>query len=375
MNTSKLSFSIAILLILAISSIAQGRFNGTVTQIIDGKTVAIEPQPGVRITMELQNIEVPEPGQPLHSTVEDHLKKLALNQIVSFDAKGLSSEKLIGRVFLNGVDLSQQMIRDGAAWYAVADKGTTSATGFEQVYRDTETLARSEKRGVWSIDDLKPAWEFRAEKAEKERLKEIERIQEIQAKRLEERKAAPKRPAVQAGADTKIGIETWFDGPNGRVGNGKPVEGEFGLLYNYDKLEDEGWVETPHILLDVYSGDETEQVMIAVSYDYKGDTIIKGGDVFGIGVGAYGKAGQLLRSEKVEIVVNGKEKIIFTNPKYDSNISEARFSEVLTYNIGRSDLSKIAKSKDAFLIIGKYKAEILPQIREFVSNMLKITAK
>ncbi|MEZ5346300.1 MAG: thermonuclease family protein [Pyrinomonadaceae bacterium] len=375
MNISRSFCAAAILLFAAFSSYAQGRFNGTVTRIIDGKTVTIEPQPGVRITLELQNIEVPEPEQQLHTAVRDHLSKLALNQQVSFDTTGILSEKMLGRVFLNGIDLSQQMIRDGAAWYYAVRMDSEFPSVLETSYKETEALARSEKRGVWSISDLKPAWEFRKERAEKERKAEEERINALNEKRAEELRAAPKRRAVQSNADAKIGIETWFDGPLARTGNGKPVIGENGLLYFYDKDEDDGWVGTPYCFLNVYDGADSEQVMIAIGYDYQGDTIKKGGDVFSIGVGAYGKTEQLLKDGKVEIIVNDKEKIVFTGAKYTSSASDELFSELITYKITRSDLSKIAKSSSAVILVGKFKSEIHPEIKEFLLTMLKVTGK
>ncbi|MCB1025189.1 MAG: thermonuclease family protein, partial [Acidobacteria bacterium] len=302
MNTSKLKlgFLAPILMFLALSVSGQSRFNGTVTQILDGKTIAIEPQPGVRITFELQSIEVPEPEQQLHATVIDHLSKLALNQSVSFDANSLSSQKLIGRVFLNGVDLSQQMIRDGAAWHVSGGRGGTLSS-VEKIYQENEALAKTEKRGVWSVEDLKPAWEFRAEKAEKERLEELAKIKEIQAKAIAEQKPAVRRTNNLGNSGQKIGIETWFDGPNARAGNGTPVVGEYELLYSYNKFQDEGWVGTPRLTFQVLDGDESEDVMISVGYEYKGDTIIKGGEEFSVRVGAYGKIDKLLETGNVAI--------------------------------------------------------------------------
>jgi hypothetical protein len=64
---------------------------------------------------------------------------------------------------LGGVDLSAQLIRDGAAWHEPA-----SASGQPQQeaveYANNQQLARSEKRGVWSMPNLKTPWEIRAER-------------------------------------------------------------------------------------------------------------------------------------------------------------------------------------------------------------------
>jgi endonuclease YncB( thermonuclease family) len=50
------------------------------------------------------------------------------------------------------------MLRDGAAWYDVPEKGNQE-TAERQIYLNIEAVAKAEKRGVWGIKDLKPVWE------------------------------------------------------------------------------------------------------------------------------------------------------------------------------------------------------------------------
>ena len=180
---------------VCLPALAQQRFRGTVTAVVDGKTVIIEPKRGVKITFELRNIEVPEPEQQLHQVVKDHLANLALNKYVEFVTDGFLEELTYGRVFVNGVDLSEQLLRDGAAWFKHAsdDAPETSVT---RNYRANEQQARLEKRGVWSIEGMKPAWEFRAQKAEEAKLAEIKRkkIAELAQKKKEAAKIKKRSP-------------------------------------------------------------------------------------------------------------------------------------------------------------------------------------
>ena len=179
------------LISVCLPALAQQRFRGTVTEVVDGKTVIIEPKKGVKITLELQNIEVPEPEQQLHQIVKDHLAKLVLNKDVEFVADGFFEKLTYGRVFVTGVDLSEQLLRDGAAWFK---KSTEEApeTSVTENYRANEQQARLEKRGIWSIAGMIPAWEFRAQKAEEARLAEIKRKKLAELAR--KKKEAAKKP-------------------------------------------------------------------------------------------------------------------------------------------------------------------------------------
>jgi hypothetical protein len=55
------------------------------------------------------------------------------------------------------------MLRDGAAWYSTSTESAILASE-QQIYQESEASAKSEKRGVWGIPGLKPAWEFRIDK-------------------------------------------------------------------------------------------------------------------------------------------------------------------------------------------------------------------
>ena len=216
MKNIKLIFQIFVLLLFVSSTFAQTRYFGTVTEIIDGRTIVVEPQPKVKVKIQLQYIEVPEAEQKLHGVVKTHLTNLLLNKNVEFKPKNFNqTAKPVGQVFLNGVDVSQQMLRDGAAWYATNEERFQNETE-SKVYQNYESLAKNEKRGVWSIADLKPAWEFRAEKAERKRQEQLrkkreeqERLAKIRAQKREEaKKYAKARRMARAKANSIYGVST-----------------------------------------------------------------------------------------------------------------------------------------------------------------------
>jgi endonuclease YncB( thermonuclease family) len=177
-----------LLLILSVSANAQRLFKGQVTDVIDGKTLIIATGTNAKVTVQLPFIEVPENNQPLTDVVKNHLRQIAFDQKVDYYATGLTSSTIVfAKVFVNGTDLSQQMIRDGAAWYNLPEDGLY-AQNDRELYKNTEILARNEKRGVWGVDGLKPSWEYRAE---------------LEAKRLEEEKLAEKEAQLAQAAREK----------------------------------------------------------------------------------------------------------------------------------------------------------------------------
>jgi hypothetical protein len=77
----------------------------------------------------------------------------------------LSDGYLEAKVFLNGVDVGSQMLRDGAAWYDRSREYTLS-TSDRELYERCEQLARGEKRGLWQDSAAVAPWEFRKPKQE-----------------------------------------------------------------------------------------------------------------------------------------------------------------------------------------------------------------
>ncbi len=171
--------------------------------VLDGRTLVVESSSNVKITLQLQYIEVPEPGQLLEQTVKDHLRKLTYGKTVNFSANRFYNSRTVGQVFLGDIDLSRQMLRDGGAWYALPDKDSHDALT-RDLYLETENQASAEKRGIWGVTGLIPSWQYRAEKVttEKARDDETKRLAaEEELKRLQESR---NRAVARSVAITKV---------------------------------------------------------------------------------------------------------------------------------------------------------------------------
>jgi endonuclease YncB( thermonuclease family) len=155
-----LSLSLAFILVSAVAAFAQMTSPGEVVEVIDGRTVIVKIPTG-KVRVELQYIDVPEVGQPMQTTMRDHLSALILGKTVLFRPVMFIAGRTIGGLMLKDVDVSQQMLRDGAAWHVPQNISGQTKEDFDK-YSAVEAAAKQEKRGVWSIAGMQPAWEFRA---------------------------------------------------------------------------------------------------------------------------------------------------------------------------------------------------------------------
>jgi Micrococcal nuclease (thermonuclease) homologs len=168
MKRLPLLLTVAILICAAQVCYTQNVFFGAVVEIKDGRSFVLETPSG-RINGVLQFIDVPESEQAFHQTVIDHLRLLTIGKTAEFKVSTIAPSGLTGRLVINGVDISVQMLRDGAAWLIPTEQTGQPTSEFE-LYKESEDRAKADHLGVWSIPDLKPAWVIRAENAERLRI-------------------------------------------------------------------------------------------------------------------------------------------------------------------------------------------------------------
>lgn len=372
-------FFVFVFLVLAYSTLAQSGFRGTVVEVVDGKTVVIEMPTKSKVTTQIQFIEVPEPEQQLHGIVIEHLKKLVLGKQVTFKPRGITSTNSIVQLFVEGVDVGQQMIRDGAAWHAVPQISGQDADE-RAIYQSTEKQAKAEKRGVWSSEDILPAWEFRVVREEKKKQEERARLEAIKIASRKNR-VEPKR--VHTNNDlpkhnARFGIEEWTSEIPYKFWEGaeyKPVKGDFGLWYFHHHDLNLGWVGTPLFSFNIFEGKDAKEVFFGGGYDYKGEALVKGEDRFTIGVGSMLKDKPVLTNDKFVIEVDGEKPITLNKLKYNSVKVEEKYMELLSCTISREELARLAESKNSTLIVGKYKRRIGKKIKDSFASLVFATAE
>ena len=320
MKTPNFILLIILTLIAAAVSAGQHKLVGTVIDVTDGRTVVLDVQ-STKMTIVLQHIEVPEAQQPLHDVVKDHLRKLTVGKTATFRPLQIKYLMTEGQLFVDDMDISQQMLRDGAAWHVPVEMSRQDGGEFA-VYRDHESLARAEKRGVWSLPDLKTAWEFRAELAKK-------------------KDTAPQAPTSRPVRYT-----------NARSSEAIAAARSIGaLVHNYNSETKTGYIATPY--LGVSGLPNGRQMVVSIAYMYKQDKQKRRIGTFGISVQSAAEDWQFLRSRNMVVVADGRH-ISIGKPKRDARQLGDSRRERLTYDVSRNAIDKIVNSHEVYLVTGSY---------------------
>jgi endonuclease YncB( thermonuclease family) len=368
-NMKKLLFLAFALLFLTFTAPAQRKFNGRVVDVIDGRTVVLALQNGTRVDLKLQFIEIPEPEQALHDVMREHLKQLVLGKVVEFDPRGIGFATASGQLYLQGIDIGGQMLRDGAAWLSTEEKPGLSSEDAE-MYALNEKAARTEKLGVWSVAGLKPAWEFRAEKEKLALEKELAAAAILLKKQTDEANAATgaKRPRWsiedQLAANSKM--ELW---PDVTSDPGKKKANAVGLFTGYDPEQKAGYAMTSVAYLDLADGETHRKVEYQTAYFYKGDAANKTNSAFVVGIVSEGKDFSFLTLNNLTVTADG-QKIALGKAKRFTHQADDSAQELLLYKTDKMTIARIAKAKNLSVRLGTYSGAMTEEARAMVQKLL-----
>lgn len=369
----KAILSLCLLIICSFSVFAQHEIYGRVVEIVDGRTVVIEVSTGSKITAQLQFIEVPEPEQQFSQTVRDHLEQIALGRQVAYLPHSLLRSKTVGQLFVNGVDVSLQMIRDGAAWYAAAEKTGQNAAESE-AYRQTETQAKTEKLGIWSIEDLKPSWQIRAERAallarqEQSAQKEAdEKAQKQFAANAVKPQKSVARP--QFSSESQILAMTAAANPNVKLPVNLKVVG--GLLMGYDPAIKLGLIATPLISKQIPDDGGKQLIALQAIYMYYDANADKGRQsVYLIGIDSSSKDFKYLKDNDLTVTADDR-KFVIHKVKLVTKRGENGVAESLVYRIEKSVFAKIANARNVSIKIGAFSSGLDGEYQMTLHNLLQ----
>lgn len=357
MKYSKLILFVICLLAFSATTFAQRKFGGTVVDVVDGKTVVVELQAGNRLTFELQYIEVPEPEQQLHQTVREHLRQMVGGKTVECVARGVNENKTLGQLFVGGVDVSQQMIRDGAAWHVSPEK-TGQAVAEGEVYQNNEALAKREKRGVWSIENLRPAWEFRAQKDAVRQPSETVEPDEVKTQSQTTSNSKSRRWTVEEQLKANSKLQIWNDIRSSQATEATGAAGgetsAGGLLSQYFSSARVGYTSTPSTFINAGVGGSRVKFDHRTFYFYRGDQ--SSGvetDVFLLGFLTISPSAKFATSNSLTVIAD-KQKSVFTITKRLSGQTINGYMEILLYKVSPAVLKKIANAKNVQVKVGQY---------------------
>jgi micrococcal nuclease len=137
---------------------------GKVVEVLDGERIILLSL-NRPMKIKLIGVAAPAAGQPYEDIARQHLSSLILDKFVVVRYTSLRSDGyLVGQVMLNDMDIGEQVIRDGTAWYDKSE-GSNLAEQNRAEYLGCEQAARGEGRGLWQDPAPLSPWEFRRQEA------------------------------------------------------------------------------------------------------------------------------------------------------------------------------------------------------------------
>lgn len=147
-------------LLLLAGPLWAAEYAGKIISISDGDTITLLVPDGAsfkQVKVRLGEIDTPESAQPYGARAKQTLSDLAFGKqarVIEQDRDRYG--RTVGRVYVGGVDVNAEMIRQGAAW------------AYRQYLKDQSLLtleqqAKAAKRGLWALPEAQrcPPWDWR----------------------------------------------------------------------------------------------------------------------------------------------------------------------------------------------------------------------
>jgi endonuclease YncB( thermonuclease family) len=151
----------AALLLCTVSAAFAAEVIGRVVGVYDGDTLTLVSGGAEQHKIRLAGIDAPEKRQPFSQQSKERLSILVFDRIVRVTwNKRDRYGRIVGKVFLNDVDVNLEMVASGLAWHyrryqieqSIADR---------RKYALAENRARSAHLGLWRELKPVPPWEYR----------------------------------------------------------------------------------------------------------------------------------------------------------------------------------------------------------------------
>ena len=113
------------------------------------------------LRVRLSWIDAPEKSQAFGQRSKQHLSDLVFGREVELHTHGLDRYgRTLAVIFVNGIDANLEQVRSGIAWCYTRYLSQAPAD-IQASYRQAETEAWEQQRGLWSEPDPIPPWEYR----------------------------------------------------------------------------------------------------------------------------------------------------------------------------------------------------------------------
>ncbi len=129
---------------LAVPLVAAEIFTGRVVGVSDGDTISVM-RDGHAVRVRLEGIDCPENSQDFGQRAKQFAAALVFQKTVTVDVRDVDRYgRLVGRVFVDGRDVSLALVQAGLAWHY-------KRYSDEAALGDAEQQARAVEQGLWSM--------------------------------------------------------------------------------------------------------------------------------------------------------------------------------------------------------------------------------
>lgn len=133
---------------------------GEVVSVADGDTFTMKTITNEKIKVRLYGIDAPERGQDFGTKSRQLLNDLCYGKVVEVTVEDIDQyDRTLGTVYVDGINVNEEMVRKGLAWYYSHFVDNPRLDSLEQV-------AKSEKLNIWSKKNPMSPFEFRKKKKE-----------------------------------------------------------------------------------------------------------------------------------------------------------------------------------------------------------------
>ncbi len=131
------------------------QIQGKAVAISDGDTFTLLTNDQRQLKIRLYGIDCPEKGQAFGTKAKEKLSELIFGKDLTVTDRGLDRYgRTLGIVFHGGLNICEEMIRNGFAWHFIRYDNN-------KVWDILEEQARKERLGLWSDPAPVAPWELR----------------------------------------------------------------------------------------------------------------------------------------------------------------------------------------------------------------------
>ena len=140
---------------------AAERLTGRIIHVADGDTVTLLTGQNQSVRIRLSGIDAPEKRQPFGTRAREKMAFCAKGKTAVVDThKKDRYGRQVGTVTVAGTDCGLELLKSGLAWYYAAyEKELPAAKRLP--YRNAESAARRQKRGLWQDKSPQAPWDWR----------------------------------------------------------------------------------------------------------------------------------------------------------------------------------------------------------------------